>query len=57
MTTATSTTISGSQVGNSLPRLEARRRSRDGRNTPIICGCGLLFGRIFRSTVTHGKSD
>src|SRR5438552_2858675 len=53
----TDTTIAaGGQVGRSLPRLEARAKAT-GR-AEYVHGMrlpGMLYGKIFRSTVAHGR--
>src|SRR3979411_3494415 len=53
---ASRTTISGGQVGRSLPRLEARDKV-PGRAeyTHTMRLPGMLHGKIFRSTVAHGR--
>jgi CO/xanthine dehydrogenase Mo-binding subunit len=55
-TTATPATISGGQVGRSVPRLEAREKvTGRAEYTHNLRLPGMLFGRIFRSTVAHGR--
>src|SRR3989475_11146221 len=53
----TDTTIAaGGQVGRSLPRLEARAKVTGGAE--YVHGMrlpGMLYGKIFRSTVAHGR--
>jgi CO/xanthine dehydrogenase Mo-binding subunit len=48
-------TISGGQVGHSLPRLEAREKvTGRAEYTHTMRLPGMLHGKIFRSTVAHG---
>src|SRR5262245_65430281 len=50
----------GAQVGRSLPRLEARDKVTGlAEYTHTMRLPGMLYGKIFRSTVAHGriKSD
>src|SRR6516162_10059174 len=48
--------LSGSQIGRSLPRLEARDKvTGRAEYTHNLRLPGMLFGRIFRSTVAHGR--
>jgi CO/xanthine dehydrogenase Mo-binding subunit len=50
------TTISGGQVGRSLPRLEAREKVTGlAEYTHTMRLPGMLHGKIFRSTVAHGR--
>ena len=50
------TTVSGGQVGRSLPRLEgARQGHRPRRIHSHMRLPGMLHGKIFRSTVAHGR--
>jgi CO/xanthine dehydrogenase Mo-binding subunit len=50
------TTIPGGQVGRSLPRLEARDKvSGRAEYTHTMRLPGMLYGKIFRSTVAHGR--
>src|SRR5436190_14085466 len=49
------TTVAGGQIGRSLPRLEAREKvSGRAEYTHTMRLPGMLFGKIFRSTVSHG---
>jgi len=50
------TTVAGGQIGRTLPRLEARDKVT-GRTeyTHIMRLPGMLHGKIFRSTVAHGR--
>jgi len=49
-------TIGGGQVGRSLPRLEARDKvTGRAEYTHTMRLPGMLFGKIFRSTVAHGR--
>ena len=46
----------GSQIGRSLPRLEAREKvSGRAEYTHNLSLPGMLHGKIFRSTVAHGR--
>src|SRR5436305_4124254 len=48
--------IPGSQVGRSLPRLEAREKiTGRAEYTHTMRLPGMLHGKIFRSTVAHGR--
>ena len=48
--------VSGRQVGRSLPRLEAREKvTGRAEYTHLMQLPGLLHGKIFRSTVAHGR--
>jgi CO/xanthine dehydrogenase Mo-binding subunit len=50
------TSMGGGQVGRSLPRLEARDKvSGRAEYTHTMRLPGMLFGKIFRSTVAHGR--
>ncbi|HKS85105.1 MAG TPA: hypothetical protein VJR71_06475, partial [Pseudolabrys sp.] len=50
------TTVSGGQVGRSLPRLEAREKVTGcAEYTHILQVPGMLHAKIFRSTVAHGR--
>ena len=50
------TTTAGGQVGRSLPRLEARDKvSGRAEYTHTMRLPGMLHGKIFRSTVAHGR--
>ena len=50
------TTIPGGQVGRSLPRLEARDKvSGRAEYTHNLRLPGMLYGKIFRSTIAHGR--
>src|SRR3981081_3564680 len=50
------TTNAGGQVGRSLPRLEARDKvSGRAEYTHTMRLPGMLHGKIFRSTVAHGR--
>ncbi|MBV9970603.1 MAG: xanthine dehydrogenase family protein molybdopterin-binding subunit, partial [Xanthobacteraceae bacterium] len=51
-----SITPSGGQVGRSPPRLEAREKvTGRAEYTHNLRLPGMLFGKIFRSTVAHGR--
>src|ERR1700692_595381 len=46
----------GSQIGRSLPRLEARDKvSGRAEYTHNLRLPGMLYGKIFRSTIAHGR--
>ena len=46
----------GGQVGRSLPRLEARDKvTGRAEYTHLMQVPGMLYGKIFRSTVAHGR--
>ena len=48
--------VSGRQVGRSLPRLEAREKvTGRAEYTHLMQLPGMLHGKIFRSTVAHGR--
>jgi CO/xanthine dehydrogenase Mo-binding subunit len=50
------TTTAGGQVGRSLPRLEAREKVTGGAEyVHTMRFPGMLSGKIFRSTVAHGR--
>ena len=50
------TTTTGGQVGRSLPRLEAREKvTGRAEYTHLMQVPGMLHGKIFRSTVAHGR--
>src|SRR5215468_12553557 len=50
------TTSAGRQVGRSLPRLEAREKvTGTAEYTHTLRLPGMLHGKIFRSTVAHGR--
>src|SRR5262245_62817856 len=50
------TTSAGHQVGRSLPRLEAREKvTGRAEYTHTMRLPGMLHGKIFRSTVAHGR--
>src|SRR5262250_2994309 len=50
------TTSAGGQIGRSLPRLEARDKvTGRAEYTHIMRLPGMLHGKIFRSTVAHGR--
>ena len=52
----TTTTTTGGQVGRSLPRLEAREKvTGRAEYTHTMRLPGMLHGKIFRSTVAHGR--
>ncbi len=52
----TTTTMPGGQVGRSLPRLEAREKvTGRAEYTHTMRLPGMLHGKIFRSTVAHGR--
>ena len=52
----TTTTTTGGQVGRSLPRLEAREKvTGRAEYTHTMRIPGMLHGKIFRSTVAHGR--
>src|SRR3954447_25813014 len=53
---AGTTTIAGGQVGRPLPRLEARDKvTGRAEYTHIMRLPDMLHGKIFRSTVAHGR--
>src|ERR1700674_2862450 len=53
---ASTTTSAGGQVGRSLPRLEARDKvTGRAEYTHTMRLPGMLHGKIFRSTVAHGR--
>ena len=46
----------GRQIGVSLPRLEARDKvTGRAEYTHTMCVPGMVYGKIFRSTVAHGR--
>src|SRR5216683_7857968 len=50
------TTTTGGQVGRSLPRLEAREKvTGRAEYTHTMRIPGMLHGKVFRSTVAHGR--
>jgi CO/xanthine dehydrogenase Mo-binding subunit len=50
------TSVSGGQVGRSLPRLEAREKvTGRAEYTHLMQLPGMLHAKIFRSTVAHGR--
>ena len=50
------TVAAGSQVGRSLPRLEAREKvTGRAEYTHLMQIPGMLHAKIFRSTVAHGR--
>src|SRR5436190_24378729 len=50
------TTTAGGQVGRSLPRLESREKvTGRAEYTHTMRLPGMLHGKIFRSTVAHGR--
>src|ERR1700691_1815955 len=52
----TTNPIGGGQIGRSVPRLEAREKvTRRARYTHLMGLPGMLHGKIFRSTVPHGR--
>src|SRR6266851_1313462 len=52
----TTTTTTGGQVGRSLPRLEAREKvTGRAEYTHTMRIPGMLHGKVFRSTVAHGR--
>jgi CO/xanthine dehydrogenase Mo-binding subunit len=52
----TAPTMQGGQIGRSLPRLEAREKvSGRAEYTHTMRLPGMLQGKIFRSTVAHGR--
>jgi CO/xanthine dehydrogenase Mo-binding subunit len=56
MATISATTTTGGQVGRSQPRLEAREKvTGRAEYTHNLRLPGMLFGKIFRSTVAHGR--
>ncbi len=56
MATATTTTVSGGQIGRTLPRLEAREKvTGRAEYTHNLRLPGMLHGKVFRSTVAHGR--
>ena len=53
---ASTSTISGGQVGRSLPRLEGREKvTGRAEYTHNLRLPGMLYGKVFRSTVAHGR--
>ena len=49
-------TIGGGQIGRSVPRLEAREKvTGRAEYTHLMRLPGMLHGKIFRSTVAHGR--
>ncbi len=56
MTAITPTIQAGHQVGRSLPRLEAREKvTGHAEYTHLMRLPGMLYAKIFRSTVAHGR--
>src|SRR5437660_5606316 len=56
MATTTTTTMSGGQVGRSVPRLEARDKvTGRAEYAHTMRLPGMLHAKIFRSTVAHGR--
>ena len=52
----TAPVVTGGQVGRSLPRLEARAKVTGAAEyTHTMRLPGMLYGKIFRSTVPHGR--
>jgi len=50
------TALPGSQIGRSLPRLEAREKvTGRAEYTHNLRLPGMLYGKVFRSTVAHGR--
>jgi CO/xanthine dehydrogenase Mo-binding subunit len=50
------TTIGGGQIGRSVPRLEGREKvTGRAEYTHLMRLPGMLHGKIFRSTVAHGR--
>src|SRR5258708_20488340 len=50
------TTVSGGQIGRSLPRLEGRDKvTGRAEYTHLMQLPGMLHAKIFRSTVAHGR--
>ncbi len=50
------TQIGGGQIGRSLPRLEARQKvTGRAEYTHLMRLPGMLHGKVFRSTVPHGR--
>jgi len=48
--------IGGGQIGRSVPRLEAREKvTGRAEYTHLMRLPGMLYGKIFRSTVAHGR--
>src|ERR1700732_4649997 len=48
--------IGGGQIGRSVPRLEAREKvTGRAEYTHLMQVPGMLHGKIFRSTVAHGR--
>src|SRR5947209_15473391 len=53
---AGTSTVAGGQVGRSLPRLEAREKiTGRAEYTHTMRLPGMLHGKIFRSTIAHGR--
>src|SRR6202047_4854766 len=49
--------MGGGQIGRSIPRLEAREKvTGRAEYTHLMRLPGMLHGKIFRSTVPHGRS-
>ena len=50
------TAMAGRQIGRSLPRLEAREKvTGRAEYTHPMQFPGMLIGKIFRSTIPHGR--
>ena len=48
--------MSGGQIGRSVPRLEAREKvTGRAEYTHLMRLPGMLYGKVFRSTVAHGR--
>src|SRR6204780_5570360 len=48
--------MGGGQIGRSIPRLEAREKvTGRAEYPPLMRLPGMLYGKIFRSTVPHGR--
>jgi CO/xanthine dehydrogenase Mo-binding subunit len=56
MATATMAGVSGGQIGRDLPRLEGREKvTGRAEYTHNLRLPGMLHGKVFRSTVAHGR--
>ena len=52
----TTKSMSGGQIGRSVPRLEAREKvTGRAEYTHLMRLPGMLHGKVFRSTVAHGR--
>src|SRR5262249_3131121 len=56
MATTTQSAPVGAQIGRSLPRLEAREKvTGRAEYTHTMRLPGMLYAKIFRSTIAHGR--